>query len=89
MCIKLVFPHENLWSVLGVGENYLVSDISIKMFKLKVVQTVWCRLSLKGANCNFYKWHDNPRYSAVDLSRQSAHLLSTEVAEDFSSLPGK
>lgn len=54
MFIKLVFAPENLESGLDVGEDYLVSDISIKMFKLELVQTVWCRLSLKGANCNFY-----------------------------------
>lgn len=39
MFFKL-FPPKNLWSGLDVGENYLLSDISIKKFKLKVVQTV-------------------------------------------------
>lgn len=34
----ICFSPEALWSGL-VGENYLANDISIKMCKLKVVQT--------------------------------------------------
>ena len=38
MFIKLVFPAEDFWSGLEVGENDVVGDKRVKMFKLKVVQ---------------------------------------------------
>lgn len=83
MFIKLVFHSETLGSVLHVRENCVVFNINIKVFKLKVVQTVCGEKSLKGARRSFYETHKNPCYSAVDVSRQSSHLLCNGVAEDF------